>query len=91
MCDDVQLCYRGVCEFLILERTWFVFGLPSKTGLGSYSVSLLKPGVTAGPHKKWTPRPHMGSVLDYILSFSTMSRMSKTGSICGLGVYFCED
>jgi hypothetical protein len=32
MCDDVQLCNRCVCEFLILARTWFAFGLPSKTG-----------------------------------------------------------
>jgi hypothetical protein len=32
MCDDVQLCNRCVCEFLILARTWFAFDLPSKTG-----------------------------------------------------------
>jgi hypothetical protein len=32
MCDDVQLCNRCVPEFLILARTWFTFGLPSKTG-----------------------------------------------------------
>jgi hypothetical protein len=32
MCDDVQLRNRCVCEFLILARTWFAFGLPSKTG-----------------------------------------------------------
>jgi hypothetical protein len=32
MCDDVQLCNRCVREFLILARTWFTFGLPSKTG-----------------------------------------------------------
>jgi hypothetical protein len=32
MCDDVQLCNRCVREFLILARTWFAFGLPSKTG-----------------------------------------------------------
>jgi hypothetical protein len=32
LCDDVQLCNRCVCEFLILARTWFAFGLPSKTG-----------------------------------------------------------
>jgi hypothetical protein len=32
MCDDVQLCNRYVREFLILARTWFAFGLPSKTG-----------------------------------------------------------
>jgi hypothetical protein len=32
MCDDVQLCNRCVREFVILARTWFAFGLPSKTG-----------------------------------------------------------
>ena len=32
MCDDVQLSNRCVREFLILARTWFTFGLPSKTG-----------------------------------------------------------
>jgi hypothetical protein len=31
MCDDVQLCNRCVREFLILARTCFTFGLPSKT------------------------------------------------------------
>jgi hypothetical protein len=31
MCDDVQLCNRYVRKFLILARTWFAFGLPSKT------------------------------------------------------------
>jgi hypothetical protein len=31
MCDDIQLCNRCVHEFLILARTWFIFGLPSKT------------------------------------------------------------
>jgi hypothetical protein len=43
MCDDVQICNRCVREFLILARTWFAFGLPSKTGC---SVCLQKPGVT---------------------------------------------
>jgi hypothetical protein len=37
MCDDVQLCNRCVREFLILVRTWFAFGLPSKTGCDSKS------------------------------------------------------
>jgi hypothetical protein len=32
MCDDVQLCNRCVREFLILTRTRFAFGLPSKIG-----------------------------------------------------------
>jgi hypothetical protein len=31
LCDDVQLCNRCAREFLILARTWFTFGLPSKT------------------------------------------------------------
>jgi hypothetical protein len=30
MCDDVQLCYRDVRDFLILAHTWFAFGLPSQ-------------------------------------------------------------
>jgi hypothetical protein len=32
LCYDVQLCNHCVREFLILARTWFAFGLPSKTG-----------------------------------------------------------
>ena len=32
LCDDVQLCNHCVRESLILTRTWFAFGLPSKTG-----------------------------------------------------------
>jgi hypothetical protein len=32
LCDDVQLCNWCVRELLILARTWFAFGLPSKTG-----------------------------------------------------------
>jgi hypothetical protein len=31
LCDDVQLCNCCVRELLILARTWFAFGLPSKT------------------------------------------------------------
>jgi hypothetical protein len=30
-----HLCNRCVREFLILARTWFAFGLPSKTGCES--------------------------------------------------------
>jgi hypothetical protein len=33
MCDDVQLCNHCVHEFLILARTWFALGLPSKPGV----------------------------------------------------------
>jgi hypothetical protein len=36
MCDDVQLCNHYVREFLILTRTWFAFGLPSKSGCDTY-------------------------------------------------------
>jgi hypothetical protein len=32
LCDDVQLCNCCVHELMILARTWFAFGLPSKTG-----------------------------------------------------------
>jgi hypothetical protein len=32
LCDDVHLCNRCVCEFLILTRIWFAFGLFSETG-----------------------------------------------------------
>jgi hypothetical protein len=38
MCDDVQLCNFCVREFLILTRTWFTFGLPSRTGCDTFSV-----------------------------------------------------
>jgi hypothetical protein len=37
LCDDVQLCNRCVREFLILARTWFAFGLPSKTGCDTFA------------------------------------------------------
>jgi hypothetical protein len=36
--DNVQLCNRCVCEFLILERTWFALGLPSKTGCDTHQL-----------------------------------------------------
>jgi hypothetical protein len=32
LCYDGHLCNHRVREFLILTRTWFAFGLPSKTG-----------------------------------------------------------
>jgi hypothetical protein len=38
LCDDVQLCNCCVRELLILARTWFAFGLPSKTGCDTYWV-----------------------------------------------------
>jgi hypothetical protein len=46
MCDDVQLCNCYVREFLILARTWFTFGLPSKTGC---DISGIKALLTVGP------------------------------------------
>jgi hypothetical protein len=46
MCDDVQLCNCCVREFLILARTLFAFGLPSKTGC---DISGIKALLTVGP------------------------------------------
>jgi hypothetical protein len=51
LCDDVQLCNCCVRELLILARTWFAFGLPSKTGCdttppGDPSRPLASPGAT---------------------------------------------
>jgi hypothetical protein len=33
-----HLCNRRVREFLILARTWFAFGLPSKTGCDNHTL-----------------------------------------------------
>jgi hypothetical protein len=33
-----MLCNCCVRELLILARTWFAFGLPSKTGCDSYPI-----------------------------------------------------
>jgi hypothetical protein len=43
-----HLCNRRVREFLILARTWFAFGLPSKTERDTYrrTDSLLRVGYT---------------------------------------------
>jgi hypothetical protein len=41
-----HLCNRRVREFLILARTWFAFGLPSKTGC---EISGIKVVLTVGP------------------------------------------
>ena len=45
LCDDVQLCNCCVRELLILARTWFAFGLPSKTGCDICSVSNCVPNL----------------------------------------------
>jgi hypothetical protein len=37
-----HLCNRCVREFLILARTWFAFGLPSKTGCDTGSTHTMK-------------------------------------------------
>jgi hypothetical protein len=51
LCDDVQLCNCCVHELLILARTWFAFGLPSKTRCDSFA--------SAGPILERLP--HNGS------------------------------
>jgi hypothetical protein len=43
MCDDAQLCNCCVRELLILARTWFAFGLPSKTGCDRWGLILHLP------------------------------------------------
>jgi hypothetical protein len=50
MCDDVQLCNRCVREFLILARTWFAFGLPSKTGCDNQPLGFEDPRI---PNAIW--------------------------------------
>jgi hypothetical protein len=37
--DDIQLCNRCVREFLILARTWFAFGFPSKIRCDTILIS----------------------------------------------------
>jgi hypothetical protein len=57
MCDDVKLCNRGVREFLILTRTWFAFGLPSKTGCDKMAVGLVLVKalrIILDTHLQWT-------------------------------------
>jgi hypothetical protein len=41
-----HLCNRGVRELLILTRTWFAFGLPSKTGCDTpkHHISTVREG-----------------------------------------------
>jgi hypothetical protein len=39
-----HLCNRCVLEFLILTRTWFAFGFPSKTGCDKYQLGLCHSG-----------------------------------------------
>jgi hypothetical protein len=41
-----HLCNLRVREFLILARTWFTFGLPSKTGC---DISGIRAVLTVGP------------------------------------------
>jgi hypothetical protein len=41
-----HLCNRYVREFIILARTWFAFGLPSKTGC---DISDIKALLIVGP------------------------------------------
>jgi hypothetical protein len=36
-----MLCNCGVRELLILTRTWFAFGLPSKTGCDTFGLDYI--------------------------------------------------
>jgi hypothetical protein len=58
MCDDVQQCNCCVHEFLILERTWFAFGLSSKIGRDTLPLLPLPgaaPSRRAGPPRCAAP------------------------------------
>jgi hypothetical protein len=63
-----MLCNCCVCELLILARTWFAFGLPSKTGCdredrekvgrrgrekGAGDAEISEGGARAGPTRQW--------------------------------------
>nr|ACN31214.1 unknown [Zea mays] len=49
-----HLCNRCVREFLILARTWFAFGLPSKTGCDTTRrLTAARPRAASPP-----PAPH---------------------------------
>jgi hypothetical protein len=60
MRDDVQLCNRSVCEFLILARTWFAFDLPSKT-----ECDITQPGSSDLPPDR--PDTHTQNLLLYTM------------------------
>jgi hypothetical protein len=45
-----HLCNRRVREFLILARTWFAFGLPSKTGCDTVALSTAEAEYIATGH-----------------------------------------
>jgi hypothetical protein len=66
LCDDVQLCNRYVREFLILTRTWFTFGLPSKTTCNRgphHYVHFHHPSQQgAGVERQWQSRGRGGGV-----------------------------
>jgi hypothetical protein len=45
-----MLCNCCVRELLILARTWFTFGLPSKTGCDNISLSVSFPLINGGEY-----------------------------------------
>ena len=66
-----HLCNRCVREFLILARTWFTFGLPSKTGcdtiLKLFSLAFLEPPMARASrniyfHKRLTASENLFSI-----------------------------
>jgi hypothetical protein len=62
-----HLCNRCVCELLILARTWFSFGLPSKTGCDTNKSGKIVAKYVGGKHKSpktsvWVPRMLVSNV-----------------------------
>jgi hypothetical protein len=79
MCDDVQLCNRCVCEFLILTRTWFAFGSPSTTGCDTvltscYVLNRIPMGKEEKiPYEKWVGRKPS---LSYLCTWGCMAKVN---------------
>jgi hypothetical protein len=58
-----HLCNHCVREFLILARTWFAFGLPSKPGVtAGYETTRVVPFLHTWPPCQVPPRRTPGSV-----------------------------
>jgi hypothetical protein len=69
-----HLCNRRVREFLILARTWFAFGLPSKTGCDNHLADLAETFANMRDARlrlnpeKCVFRVRQGKILGYLVS-----------------------
>jgi hypothetical protein len=56
-----HLCNRCVRELLILARTWFAFGLPSKPG-----VTVAQYLIQSGPQQNGVSKEHNHTLIDMV-------------------------